>query len=570
MAAKEILKRIFGHDAFRDGQEELVNALLSGRDALGIMPTGAGKSICYQVPALSMEGVALVISPLISLMKDQVAALKASGVAAGYINSSLTPAQQAEALRRAAMNAYKILYVAPERLDTPAFREFAWKAKISLVAVDEAHCVSQWGQDFRPSYLKIAGFMEELPVRPPVGAFTATATPTVREDIVRLLRLEAPRIVLTGFDRPNLRFVSQKPKDKYAALLRILTRHDGESGVVYCATRKTVEEVFARLSQDGYSAACYHAGMADADRRRNQDDFQYDRALIMVATNAFGMGIDKSNVSFVVHYNMPKNLESYYQEAGRAGRDGSEAECVLLYSGQDVITARWLIGHAPENTELSEEERAQVRDLDLERLKQMTFYATSKKCLRAFILRYFGEEAMDRCENCSVCAGEPFEVQAEAPPKKRVSRSRQKRGKESDLMGKLKALRNFLAAQAGVPNYVVFTDATLRDMCEKCPQDEEAFLEVSGVGEVKRARYGAAFLEVLRGEAASIGTIPDSPREKRAAPGKTSAYAPWTQAEDDQLRSEFAQGFSQKRMAELHRRTPGAIKMRLIKLELME
>ncbi|HPS81717.1 MAG TPA: RecQ family ATP-dependent DNA helicase, partial [Candidatus Limiplasma sp.] len=343
MTKQECLKLVFGYDAFREGQEALIDQLLAGGDALGIMPTGAGKSVCYQVPALLREGVALIVSPLISLMKDQVAALKAAGVPAAYINSSLTPAQQREALRRAGLGWYRMVYVAPERLDVPEFQAFAQNASISLIAVDEAHCVSQWGQDFRPSYLKIADFIKHLPVRPPVGAFTATATPQVKEDMVRMLRLEKPLTVVTGFDRPNLRFANMKPTDKFAALMEIVRKHAGESGIVYCATRKTVEEVCERLKAEGVSATRYHAGLDDAERMRNQDDFQFDRCSVIVATNAFGMGIDKSDVSFVAHYNMPRCLENYYQEAGRAGRDGSPADCVLLYGGQDVMTARWML-----------------------------------------------------------------------------------------------------------------------------------------------------------------------------------------------------------------------------------
>ena len=350
---REILKRVFGHDEFRQGQERLVDEVLGGHDVLGVMPTGAGKSVCYQLPALMLEGVTLVVSPLISLMKDQVMALKASGVAAAYINSSLTPGQQAEALRRAAAGAYRIIYVAPERLETPQFQAFAQKARIPLVAVDEAHCVSQWGQDFRPSYLRIAGFVRHLPRRPAVAAFTATATRRVREDIVRLLELEEPYCLTTGYNRPNLHFASVKPSNKFAMLRSFLDGARGECGIVYCNTRRTVEDVAQKLTLAGYSATRYHAGLSDAERHANQDDFQYDRVRIMVATNAFGMGIDKSNVRFVVHYNMPRDLESYYQEAGRAGRDGGPAECLLLYSGQDVITGRWMIEHGEENPELT-------------------------------------------------------------------------------------------------------------------------------------------------------------------------------------------------------------------------
>lgn len=356
-----VLKDYFGYTDFRPGQEELVDALAQGRDAFGIMPTGAGKSLCFQIPALMAEGITLVVSPLISLMKDQVYALNQAGARAAYLNSSLTAGQYRLALERAAQGAYKIIYVAPERLFTDAFLAFVQQAEIAMVCVDEAHCVSQWGQDFRPGYLKIQQFVEALPSRPVLGAFTATATTQVQKDVVELLRLENPVVVKTGFDRANLHFDVRKPRDKFAELLHILQENAENSGIIYCSTRKAVEEVCDRLNQAGYSAVCYHAGLPDQDRRNNQDAFLFDKASIMVATNAFGMGIDKSNVRFVVHFNMPKDLESYYQEAGRAGRDGEPAQCVLLYSGQDVRLNQFLIENSRDNDELEED----VRDLSL-------------------------------------------------------------------------------------------------------------------------------------------------------------------------------------------------------------
>ena len=338
----QALRRYFGHGAFREGQEALVDALLAGRDALGIMPTGGGKSLCYQVPAL-LPGVTLVISPLISLMKGQVMALEKAGVPAAFLNSSLSAAERRAVYDGLRQGAYRLLYVAPERLEAENFSALARELTIPLAAVDEAHCVSQWGQDFRPSYRRIAGFLASLPRRPAVGAFTATATDLVQRDIVALLGLRDPVRAVTGFDRPNLFFDVRQPRNKGTALLELLRQREGRSGIVYCATRATVERLCEALREHGIPATRYHAGLSEEERRQNQEDFQFDRCPVMVATNAFGMGIDKSNVSFVIHYNMPKSVEAYYQKAGRAGRDGERAECVLLYSAVDVATARFLI-----------------------------------------------------------------------------------------------------------------------------------------------------------------------------------------------------------------------------------
>lgn len=399
----QILKTYYGYDSFRDGQEELIDCLLSGQDVCGIMPTGAGKSVCYQVPALMLPAVTLVISPLISLMKDQVRALNQMGVHAAYLNSSLTFPQYKKALALAKEGRYKIIYVAPERLLTEDFQDFAANAEISMVAVDEAHCVSQWGQDFRPSYLKIPSFIGSLSKRPVVGAFTATATKEVKEDIIRMLELSDPHLTVTGFDRKNLYFEVRHDKDKYKGIKEYLNTHPDSSGIIYCATRKSVEEVCDRLIADGFAATRYHAGLSDAERRSNQEAFTYDEFPIMVATNAFGMGIDKSNVRFVLHYNMPKNMESYYQEAGRAGRDGAKADCIPFYSGQDVITNQFFIEQNRDNDELTGEALELVRQRDRERLKKMTFYCHTADCLRDYMLRYFGEYGSNYCGNCSNC-----------------------------------------------------------------------------------------------------------------------------------------------------------------------
>ncbi len=399
----EILKRYFGYDTFRNAQETLIDNILEGKDTLGIMPTGAGKSLCYQIPALLMDGITLVISPLISLMKDQVGSLNQAGIHAAFLNSSLTVNQYYKALSFAKQGRYPIIYVAPERLVTEEFLDFALNSNIVMVAVDEAHCVSQWGQDFRPSYLKIVEFIKKLPKRPIVSAFTATATKEVRDDIIDILELQSPMVITTGFDRNNLYFGVMTVKDRYSAIKNYLEIHNSDSGIIYCLTRKQVEEVCENLIKDGFLATRYHAGLSDEERRKNQDDFIYDRIPIMISTSAFGMGIDKSNVRFVLHYGMPKNIESYYQEAGRAGRDGEPAECILYYSSRDVITNQLFIDNNQDNIELDEVTRAIVKERDRERLKKMTFYCFTNECLRDYILKYFGEYGSNYCGNCSNC-----------------------------------------------------------------------------------------------------------------------------------------------------------------------
>ena len=536
-----ILKKVFGYDSFRPGQEEIVSRLLAGQDVLAVMPTGAGKSICYQVPALLLPGITIVVSPLVSLMKDQVGALVQAGVAAAFLNNSLNDNQKALMLRRAREGWYKIIYVAPERLEMPGFQRFAQERTISMVTVDEAHCISQWGQDFRPSYLRIKAFVDSLPSRPVVGAFTATATAHVRDDIREQLALQKPYEVTTSFDRPNLYFETRRalPSQKPKELLDLVLKEGDNAGIVYCSTTKQVDETARLLQSRGIRAAAYHAKLDADTRRKNQDDFLYDRVQIMVATNAFGMGIDKPNVRFVIHYNMPKDLESYYQEAGRAGRDGQPARCTLLYSGTDVRTIRFFIEKEMEaDNGLPADVKAEAARKAEERLKYMTFYSTTQDCLRGFLLHYFGEAAPRKCGNCSCCLAAEQEAQLQveysrrraADNARRLEMQQYEKGKnnklrqqqeifaeyrrknrvdvmlnDSDekLLGKLFEVRKRLAAKQRVPAFNIFSDAVLREMAQKKPRDMDELIRINGVGEHPAMMYGKDFLRVIIREVGS-------------------------------------------------------------------
>ena len=502
MNINQTLKQYFGYDSLRTGQEELINGILAGHDVLGIMPTGAGKSLCYQLPALILKGITLVISPLISLMSDQVKALNQAGVHAAYINSSLTENQIRMALSYASQGRYKIIYVAPERLNTPRFLDFACNADISMLTVDEAHCISQWGQDFRPSYLEIAGFLTRLPRRPIVSAFTATATERVKNDIVASLGLNNPVTMVTGFDRPNLffRVVTRKGgSQKDNSIINYVKKHEDESGIIYCATKKNVDKLYTLLNEQGISAGRYHAGLSNDERKQNQEDFTYDRIRVMVATNAFGMGIDKSNVRYVLHYNMPQSLEYYYQEAGRAGRDGEEAECVLFFSKQDIMINKFLL----QNKALAGDVASDMQKTanDQRKLQQMINYCETDKCLREFILSYFGDTTpciCNKCSNCVVVEDEEEETYVETGKKRK--KAAQLAGLNelgAALFEKLRSVRTELAAEKSVPPYIICSDKTLKDMCAKLPRDKEQLADVYGMGEQKIQNYGESFVTAV-------------------------------------------------------------------------
>lgn len=529
MNINQTLKQYFGYDSLRTGQEELINGILAGHDVLGIMPTGAGKSLCYQLPALMLKGITLVISPLISLMSDQVKALNQAGVHAAYINSSLTENQIRIALSYASQGRYKIIYVAPERLNTPRFLDFACNADISMLTVDEAHCISQWGQDFRPSYLEIAGFLTRLPRRPIVSAFTATATERVKNDIVASLGLNNPVTMVTGFDRPNLffRVVTRKGgSQKDNSIINYVKKHEDESGIIYCATKKNVDKLYTLLNEQGISAGRYHAGLSNEERKQNQEDFTYDRIRVMVATNAFGMGIDKSNVRYVLHYNMPQSLEYYYQEAGRAGRDGEEAECVLFFSKQDIMINKFLLQNKASAGDVASDMQKTANDQ--RKLQQMINYCETDKCLREFILSYFGDTTpciCNKCSNCVVVEDEEEETYVETGKKRK--KAAQLAGLNelgAALFEKLRSVRTELAAEKSVPPYIICSDKTLKDMCAKLPRDKEQLADVYGMGEQKIQNYGEAFVTAVN------SFVADNPNPS----GSTSGERPQTVLSDEE------------------------------------
>ncbi len=596
--AKELLQAHFGYPSFRKGQEAAIQSIFAGQNTVCIMPTGGGKSICYQIPALVLPGTTIVISPLISLMKDQVDSLLQVGIPATFINSSLSAQEATERMEAAIYGEYKLLYIAPERLESSVFVEQLSALEIPLVAVDEAHCISQWGHDFRPSYLQIQRLIEQLPQKPLVMALTATATPQVRVDICNTLHIDDENTIMTGFARENLSFHVIKGQDRYAFLKEYVKKNEQEGGIIYAATRKNVDQLYEKLAREGVRVGRYHAGMSDVNRKREQEKFLQDETAVMVATSAFGMGIDKSNIRYCIHYQLPKNMESYYQEAGRAGRDGLESECIVLYSSQDVQVQRFLIDQSAERMRIAGE---------LEKLQAMVDYCHTEKCLQTYILEYFGQRNASKCGKCGNCTdsrssvdvtkeaqmvlsciirmGQRFGKTAVAqvltgsnnkkmkelkfdrlptygllndmsikeasdfieflisqeligveqgqfptvfvtPAGKEVLLGKQQVyrkevvevtqvSSQDPLFEKLRHIRKSIANIENVPPFVIFSDASLKDMCVKLPQTKEEFLLVSGVGEMKLEKYGAPF---INGIEEFCKENPDRSREKLIPP----------------------------------------------------
>ncbi|WP_420491704.1 DNA helicase RecQ [Neobacillus drentensis] len=579
--ALPLLESHFGYSSFRTGQEQAIRSVLSGKNTITVMPTGGGKSICYQIPALVLPGTTIVISPLISLMKDQVDALIQVGIPATFINSSLSYGEANKRMQEAVSGKYKLLYLAPERLESQDFLEDLYSMDIPLVAVDEAHCISQWGHDFRPSYRHIQELINSLPQRPMVLALTATATPKVREDICDLLGIDEENTIITGFERENLSFTVIKGQDRDRFIKDYLKKNDKEAGIIYAATRKNVDQLYERLIKANIKAARYHAGMGDVERNREQERFLADDATVMVATSAFGMGIDKSNIRYVIHFQQPKNMESYYQEAGRAGRDGLKSECILLHSSQDVQIQRFLIDQSSDRSRMTQE---------LEKLQQMVDYCHTENCLQEYILKYFGETETEPCGRCGNCLdtrtsndvtkeaqmvmscvirmGQRFgktitaqvltgsknkkvtEMGFDRLPTYGIMKDRSSKdvsdfieflisqeliaieqgqfptlfvspkgkdillgkqqvhrretvqvkqvAKDDPLFEVLREVRKQIADSEKVPPFVIFSDASLKDMCAKLPKTTEEFLQVSGVGELKLKKYGLEFIQAIR------------------------------------------------------------------------
>ena len=483
----KVLKKYYGYDEFRPQQSQIINSVLSKKDSLVLMPTGGGKSLCFQIPALMFKGLTIVISPLISLMQDQVDSLKANGIKAEYINSSQTPKQIEEIKNKIKDNQIKLLYIAPERLSAYGFKEFLQTIKISLIGIDEAHCISEWGHDFRKDYRNLKFLKKDFP-NVPIIALTATATTKVKDDILKQLNLENPKVFISSFDRENLTIGLMKKENSFEKILALLNKYQGESAIIYCFSRKDTESLAKKLKEFGHSALPYHAGLTSKTRELNQDKFIKDKVDIIIATIAFGMGIDKPDVRLVIHQTFSKSLEGYYQEIGRAGRDGLPSECILFYSYGDKHKQEFLINRSRD---------IQAKQANLNKLNEMVHFCQSNQCRKKYVLNYFGE-TLDKisCEACDICLGSQ-EIEPLKATKKNKSKQQLLNNYKKDLFDELKELRKNLAEQIGVPPYVIFSDVSLKDMATQFPSSDTAFMNIHGVGEKKLKDYGQDFLLII-------------------------------------------------------------------------
>ncbi|MBU2053294.1 MAG: ATP-dependent DNA helicase [Nanoarchaeota archaeon] len=571
-----LLKKYFGYDNFRPMQEDIINNVLEKKDTFVLMPTGGGKSLCYQLPALKLEGITIVISPLISLMKDQVDNLKTNGINAEYINSSLSFKEITDIQRKIINKETKIFYIAPERLASEEFKSFLTTLQINLIAIDEAHCISEWGHDFRQEYRNLK-FLKIIFPEVPIIALTATATEKVKEDILKQLSLKEPLIFISSFDRKNLNLIVREKKKALNKILEILKKYKKESVIIYCFSRKDSENIAQRLRENGFNALPYHAGLNNETRKHNQELFIRDKANIIVATIAFGMGIDKPDVRLIIHHTFPKTLESYYQEIGRAGRDGLPSDCILFYSWGDKRKHEFFINQLADEF---------IQEKERDKLKKVMDYCECVSCRRKYVLRYFGETfSENNCNGCDICLELP-EIK-ESSPRERISLKRERKilNYNKNLFEKLRTLRKQIANERNVPPFVIFGDASLQEMAYYLPNNKDELLDINGVGEHKLKDFGYLFLEVIKEytkennlnsvtifEKDGIRENPKTDYHERLKEIKEkfpNAYEPWEEEEDNKLKALYSKNTSIDEIAHIMKRQPSAIMARLKKFGLL-